>query len=133
MSLRFFLPILFLTSLATGCKQDLPSQLEEPSVFGTVQEVNTRVSEKQLIYQAGQDPYKLNWGTATGYYVKVDEVTYPVLWDEADKFKALKVGDKVNLHPSEFISCVGENDLKPSCHRLMRIFKSDRRINPLQH
>ena len=133
MSIRTIFPLLLIAAFATSCKQDLPSKLEEPNVFGTVQEVVTRPSEKQLIYQSGQDPYKMNWGSATGYYVKVDETTYPVHWDEAERLKTLKAGDKINLHPSEFIACVGENDLKPACHRLMRIYKSDRQINPLQH
>lgn len=125
--------LLLALPLLAGCKQELPSKLEEPNVFGTIQEIKTVQSEKQLIYQGGADPYKQNWGTATGYYVKVDDVLYPVLWDEAEKLKGLKPGDKVNLHPSEFISCVGENDLKPSCHRMMRVFKGERRVNPLQH
>jgi hypothetical protein len=117
--------------LLVACKQELPSKLEEPNVFGTVGEVKVVPSERQLIYQGGQDPSRLNWGSSTGYYVKVDEVWHPVLWDEAEKLKALKPGDKVNLHPSEFISCVGENDLKPTCHRLMRVYKSSRKVDPL--
>lgn len=125
--------LLIAISAVAGCKQDLPSRLDEPNVFGTVQEIKTVASEKQLIFQAGQDPYKLNWGSATAYYIKVDDVLHPVLWDEAEKLKKLNKGDKVNLHPSEFIVCVGENDLKPVCHRMMRVYKSERRVNPLQH
>lgn len=116
----------------TGCKQELPKKVDDPPVFGKVQELRTTASEKQLMYQGGQDPSKLNWGSATSYYVRLDDVWYPIQWDEVSKFKQLKVGDSVNLHPSEFISCVGENDIKPTCHRLMKIFKSDRRIAPLQ-
>ncbi len=131
--MRIFPLIVLLLPLMAGCKQELPQKLDEPNVFGTIQEIKTVESEKQLIYQGGADPYKQNWGTATGYYIKLDEKVYPVLWDEAEKLKTLKAGDKVNLHPSEFISCVGENDLKPTCHRMMRVFKSERRINPLKH
>lgn len=124
---------LFAPLLLGACKQDLPKKLDETNVFGTVQEVKTVASERQLIYQGGQDPYTQNWGSATGYYVKIDDTLYPVLWDEAEKLKALKPGDKVNLHPSEFIVCVGEHDMKPVCHRMMRVYKSSRRINPLEH
>ena len=131
--MKFFHLLLVALPLLASCKQDLPRTLNEPNVFGTVQEVKVGQSERQLIYQGGQDPYKQNWGSATGHYVKVDDQLYPVLWDEAEKLKTLKVGDKVNLHPSEFIVCVGENDLKPTCHRMMRVYKSERRINPLEH
>jgi hypothetical protein len=114
-----------------ACKQELPKALQEPAAFGTFTETKTVPSERQLIYNGGEDPYAKTWGSATGYYVKVDDVWYPVLWDEVSKLKDLKPGDKVNLHPSEFIACTGENDLKPTCHRLMRVYKSQRRIDPL--
>jgi hypothetical protein len=129
-TLPFALSLLAALAL-TGCKQDLPKGLKEPPAFGTFSERKTVASERQLIYNGGDDPYTKSWGSATGYYVKVDDVWYPVLWDEAPKLKDLKPGDKVNLHPSEFIVCVGENDLKPTCHRMMRVYKSHRRINPL--
>lgn len=50
MPIRTIFPFLLIATLATGCKQDLPSKLDEPNVFGTVQEVVTHASEKQLIY-----------------------------------------------------------------------------------
>jgi hypothetical protein len=127
-------PLILALALAgglAGCKQELPKGLKEEPAFGTFTETKTVPSERQLIYNGGEDPYTKSWGSATGHYVKVDDVWYPVLWDEAAKLKDLKPGDKVNLHPSEFIVCVGENDLKPSCHRMMRVYKSQRRINPL--
>ena len=133
---RALLHVAALSAIALGliaCKQELPKDVQEPNVFGTVQELKTVASEQTLIYQLGQDPYKAHWGSATGRYVKVDDVFYPLHWDEAQKFKDLKVGDKVNLHTSEFIACTGENDLKPNCHRMMRVFRSERRINPLMH
>lgn len=114
-----------------GCKQEIPAKVGQEPVFGRVQELKTVNSEKQLMYQTGQDTSKLNWGTATSYYVRIDDVWYPIQWDEAPKLKDLKVGDKVNLHPSEFISCTGENDLKPNCRRLMKVYKADRPIPPL--
>jgi hypothetical protein len=83
------------------------------------------------MYQIGQDTSHLNWGSATGYYVRIDDNWYPVHWDEAQKLKELKIGDSVNLHPSEFISCTGENDLKPNCRRLMKVYKGDKPIAPL--
>ncbi|MEB3220809.1 MAG: hypothetical protein VKS61_01905 [Candidatus Sericytochromatia bacterium] len=130
-----FRPILILALAAAGslsaCKQELPKGLKEPPAFGTYTETRTVPSERQLIYAGGEDPYGKSWGSSAGYYIKVDEVWYSVLWDDAPKLKDLKPGDKVNLHPSEFIACTGENDLKPSCHRLMRVYKSHRRINPL--
>jgi hypothetical protein len=120
-----------LLGVLSGCKQELPQKLKEPPVFGTFTETKTEASQRQLIYQSGEDPYAKSWGSATGYYVRVDDAWYPVLWDEAPKLKDLKPGDKVNLHPSEFIACTGENDLKPECHRLMRVYKSQRRVDPL--
>jgi hypothetical protein len=133
MFLKRLFPLMLALALPlfAGCKQEFPKTLDEPSVFGTVQSLRQADSQKQLLYQAGQDPYKKNWGMATSYYVTVDGKELPVHWDQVDKYKALKVGDKVNLHPSEFISCVGEADLKPTCHRLMRIYKSERRVNPI--
>ena len=122
------LPVLVLTA----CKQELPKTLEQKSAFGTVQEVSTANDVKQLIYQLGQDPYTQNWGLMPRYYVTIEGQKYPIHWDHADKMKELKVGDKVNLHPSEYISCIGESDLKPSCEVLMKIYKSERRINPVQ-
>lgn len=119
--------------LLGGCKQELPKAVEQPPVFGTVQAMRTANDHKQLIYQSGQDPYEKNWGLAASYYVQVDGKEYPVHWEHAEKFNALKVGDKVNLHPTDYISCTGESDLKPQCDRLMRIYRSERRINPLGH
>lgn len=126
-----FLLILALSPLA-ACKQELPRTLEQPNVFGTVQEVKQVADEKQLIYVQGADPQTKNWGSAGAYYVKVDDQWHKLHWEQAEKFNALKVGDKVNLHPTEYISCVGESDLKPTCNRLMRVYKNERRINPLQ-
>lgn len=129
---KFLLSLLFLLPVGLGaCKQELPARLDEPNVFGTVQEVKTVERERMLIYQGGEDPYQKNWGFATAYMVRVDDVWYPVHWNEAEKFKTLQVGDKVNLHPGEYIACVGEKDLRPECHRMMRVYKSSRRINPL--
>ncbi len=130
LSLLIISTLLVSTTLG-GCKQDLPKEVNDEAVFGTVQDLKTVPSEHQLIYQLGEDPYKKNWGSTTAYYVRVNDVMYPVLWDDAELYKKLKVGDKVNLHPSEYISCVGENDLKPNCHRMMKVYKSDRRIPPL--
>jgi hypothetical protein len=93
--------------------------------------MRTANDEKQLLYTQGEDPYKKVWGSAAGYYVTVDGKEYKVHWDQAEKFTALKTGDRVNLHPSEYISCVGEADLKPTCVRLMRIYKSERRTAPV--
>lgn len=115
-----------------GCKQDLPQKLEMKAVFGTVTALQTVDNEKQLLYPQGSDPYGKAWGTAASYVVSVDGQPYKVHWDQLDKFKALKEGDKVNLHPTEYITCVGEADLKPTCTRLMRIYKSERRVNPIQ-
>jgi hypothetical protein len=115
-----------------GCKQDLPQKLEGDTAFGTVTGLQTIENEKQLLYTQGQDPYKKTWGTASSYVVSVDGKPYKVHWDQIEKFKALKEGDKVNLHPSEYIACVGEADLKPTCERLMRIYKSERRVNPIE-
>jgi hypothetical protein len=115
-----------------GCKQDLPRQLDKDAAFGTVTGLKTIDNEKQLLYTQGEDPYKKVWGTAASYVVMVDGKEYKVHWDQSDKFKALKEGDKVNLHPTEYIACVGEADLKPTCVRLMRIYKSERRVNPIQ-
>ena len=125
--------ITMVSLLLGGCKQELPRTVEQPPVFGTVQALRTANDQKQLMYQTGQDPYQKNWGLAASYYVQVDGKEYPIHWEHAEKFNALKVGDKVNLHPSEFISCVGESDLKPQCNRLMRVYQSERRINPLEH
>jgi len=130
--MKRFLAFSILLSLSlSACKQELPQKLEEPNAFGTIQEIKTLPSEKMLIYGGGEDPYKANWGTATAYHLKVDGQVYFIHWDDAAKFKELKVGDKVNLHPGEFIACEGQNDLKPTCHRLMRVYKADRKINPL--
>jgi hypothetical protein len=123
--------LLVLTSLV-GCKQELPKTVEQKSVFGTVQEIQTVNDQKQLIYQLGQDPYKQNWGLMPRYYVTIEGKKYAVHWDHAEKFKEIKVGDKLNLHPSEYVSCIGESDMKPSCERLMKIYKTERRVNPLQ-
>jgi hypothetical protein len=115
-----------------ACKQELPSKIEQDGVFGTLQDLKLQDNTKMLIYVQGDDPTKKNWGLAGGYYVTVDGKSYMLHWDQADKFKSLKVGDKVNLHPSEYISCVGEADLKPTCYRMMRVYKSERRVDPLQ-
>lgn len=122
----------FLVALLAGCKQQLPQKLETPPAFGTVQEVKTASEQKMLIYTQGEDPYKKNWGSAAGYSVRVEGKDYLLHWDQADKFRALKVGDRVNLHPSEYIACIGEADLNPSCTRMMRIYKSERRVDPLE-
>src|SRR5207253_1288592 len=114
-----------------GCKQEIPPKVDQAPIFGKVQELKSVTSEKQLMYQMGQDTSKLNWGTASSYYVKVDDVWYPVQWEEVAKFKELKVGDGVNLHPTEYISCIGQNDVKPTCKRLMKVYKADRMIPPL--
>lgn len=118
-------------ALLAGCKQELPKQVTQDAVFGTVQNIRSVSDEKQLVYQSGEDPYQKNWGLAGGYYVTVDGKDYQLNWDQADKVKELKVGDKVNLHASEYIACVGEAELKPNCRRLMRVYKSERRLNPL--
>lgn len=118
--------------IISACKQELPKAVEQKSVFGTVQEVSTANDVKQLVYQTGQDPYAQNWGLMPRYYLTIDGKKYAIHWDHADKMKELKVGDKVNLHPSEYISCIGESDLRPSCDRLMKIYKSERRINPVE-
>jgi hypothetical protein len=115
-----------------GCKQELPKAVEADSVFGTVQDLRTTSDEKQLVYTSGEDPYTKNWGLAGGYYVTVDGKQYMVHWENAEAFKQLKAGDKVNLHPTEYITCTGETDLKPTCFRLMKIYKSERRVNPIQ-
>ena len=124
--------VLIATALLTGCKQDLPRKLEVESVFGTVTEKRMVDNVKHLIYVSGADPYQKNWGTAASYEVTVNGQVYRLHWDQAEKFKELATGDKVNLHPSEYIDCVGEADLKPDCTRLMRVYKSERRIQPLQ-
>lgn len=133
--LKFSKSLLLLVAVALlpleGCKQELPKTLEQPPVFGTVQAMRSANDQKQLIYQSGQDPQEKNWGLAASYYVQVEGKEYPVHWEHTEKFKALKVGDKVNLHPTEYITCTGESDLKPQCDRLMRIYRSERRINPL--
>lgn len=118
-------------ALNLGCKQELPKQVSQDAVFGTVQNIKTVDNEKMLVYQSSEDPYQKRWGLAGGYYVTVDGVEYQLNWDQADKMKELKVGDKVNLHPTEYIACVGEADLKPTCRRMMRVYKSERRMNPL--
>lgn len=115
----------------SGCKQELPKKVEQAAVFGTATEMHVADNEKQLIYVQGQDPYTKAWGLAAGYYITVNGQVYKVHWDQADKFKQLKAGDRINLHPTEYISCVGEADLKPMCSRLMRIYKSERQISPL--
>ena len=133
MSLLKKISILALAAIAIqGCKQDLPRSLDTKPEFGTVQEVVTRQDEKVLLYTASEDPYTKNWGSVTSRYVKVNDVLYPIHWDDSEKFKQLKVGDKVNLHPSEFIVCTGEADLKPTCSRLMNIYRSERRVNPIR-
>ena len=118
--------------VAGGCKQQIPAKVDQQPVFGKIQEIKTVASEKQLMFPQGGYSEKLNWGTATSYYLKVDDAWYPLQWEEASKFKGLKVGDSVNLHPSEYVSCMGENDLKPTCKRLMKVYKSDHFIPPLQ-
>lgn len=121
-----------LTLLLTACHQQLPKQVVAQPQFGTVQSLTSQDNQKVLIYTQGQDPYAQHWGLATTYTLTVDGKQYLADWEDADKFKKLKVGDKVNLHPSEYILCEGQNDLNPTCYRLMHIYKSDRRINPLQ-
>ena len=118
--------------LATACKQELPSRLAQDGVFGTIQSLRTTDNEKMLVYVQGDDPTKKNWGLAGGYYVTVEGKTYLLHWDQADKYKSLKEGDKVNMHPSEYIACTGETDLKPTCYRMMKVFKSERRVDPLE-
>lgn len=132
---KFLLALLIAPSLSfslTACKQELPRQVSQDAVFGTVQNIKSVTDQKTLVYVSTEDPYQKHWGLAGGYYVTVDGVEYALHWDQADKLKELKVGDKVNLHPSEYIACVGEADLKPVCRRLMRVYKSERRMNPLQ-
>lgn len=130
-SLFSLLVIPFLIVPATGCKQELPRSVAQDAVFGTVQSLKTVDNDKMLVYVSTEDPYQKHWGLAGGYFVTVDGTEYQLHWDQADKMKELKVGDKVNLHPSEYIACVGEADLKPVCRRLMRVYKSERRMNPL--
>jgi hypothetical protein len=132
MQVKKFFPLLLAFAIPVfGCKQDLPQKLEAKGAFGTVTAVETVDNAKQLLYTQGEDPYKKVWGAAAIYNVTVDGTTYRVHWDEVEKYKTLKVGDKVNLHPTAYISCTGEADLKPTCVRLMRIYKSERRVNPL--
>lgn len=59
MTMRKILPFLLILSLSSlaACKQELPRQLEQPNVFGTVQEVKQVAEEKQLIYVQGSDSY----------------------------------------------------------------------------
>jgi hypothetical protein len=127
-----FALLLALAVSLSACKQDLPQKLEAENVFGTVTAVQMIDNEKQLLYTQGQDPHQKVWGAAASYVVTVDGKPYKVHWDQAEKFKGLKAGDKVNLHPTEYISCVGEADLKPTCNRLMRIYQSERRVNPIK-
>ncbi|MNS21236.1 hypothetical protein D3C72_529940 [compost metagenome] len=115
----------------SGCKQELPKEVAQDNVFGTVQNLRTTADEKMLVYTQGADPAEKSWGKAGGYYITVDGTEHVVHWDQSEKFKTIKAGDKVNLHPSEYIACVGESDLKPTCRRMMRIYKSERRIDPL--
>jgi hypothetical protein len=129
---RTFLLAAVLGISLIGCKQEIPAKVSSDPVFGKVQELKTVDSEKQLIYQSGQDTKKVNWGSASGYYVKIEDVWHPVQWDDAAKFKELKVGDSVNMYPTEFIACTGENDLKPHCQHLMKVMKSDKPVPPLQ-
>lgn len=126
------LVLLFPLLLAFGCKQELPRQVDTPPAFGTIQALDVVDGEKRLIYTETEDPHQKNWGLATSYYVTLDGHKYQVSWNEAEKFKQLKVGDKVNLHPTEYITCVGESDLKPSCTRLMKIYRTERRLDPIR-
>ena len=79
-----------------------------PEMLAGIKKVD---SEKQLMYQIGQDTSHLNWGSATGYYVRIDDTWYPVHWDEAQKLKELKIGDSVNLIQVNLFPVLGKMTL----------------------
>lgn len=117
--------------LLAACAQQLPKTLEVKNAFGTVQEKSVRENVPVLMYEEGIDPKSRNWGRSAVYEIKVDGESYKIHWEEATKLQALKIGDKVNLHPSSYIVCEGENERVPECTKLMRIYKSDTKINPI--
>lgn len=128
--MKYLFAVLAFTALS-ACAQQFPKEVSSDAVFGTVQNVSSASDVKQLVYMDSEDPHKKNWGAMGQTTVTVDGTPYLISWEHAEKVKSLKVGDKVNLHPTEFIVCDGQNDYQPTCRRLMKIYHSERRIAPI--
>lgn len=116
----------------TACAQELPKTIEQGQVIGTIQKLRAATDVPELIYTEGSDPHQKNWGKAGAYYVTVNGQDYSIIWEHADKFAKLHEGDRVTLIPTEYIVCEGQNDYKPHCGKLMKIYRGESRVNPVQ-
>ena len=144
--MRAFAP-LFALCLLCGCQlapvTAPPAQAPSPSpapeaapsappVFGAVTEFRLVDSERQLIFRLDEDPANKHYGLALSPYVTVGGETYIVHWDYADRVRELEVGQTVNLHPSDYATCVQATEGEtPRCYRLMKLYRNDRKIDPI--
>jgi hypothetical protein len=94
--------------------------------FGAIESIRT-ATERQIIYQRGDDPSKKPYGEGASYHVVVGGKTYMLHYSQASKLPTLKVGDTVNLHPTGWIGCVEGQ----SCVELFNLFKGSREQPPL--
>lgn len=103
-----------------------------PPVFGAVTEIRLADSERQVIFRLDEDPAKKHYGLALSPYVTVGGETYVVHWDYVDRVRELTVGQTVNLHPSDYATCVQASEGEtPRCYRLMKLYRNDRKIDPI--
>lgn len=119
--------------LLVACKQELPKNVDQKPDFGPIEAIELQKSVNCLLYRPGEDPHSKNWGSMTVDVVRVHDTAYYVEWVDKDKVASYHVGDKLNVHPGEYIICLGQNDLKPDCRRMVRVFRNARPIAPLGH
>lgn len=120
-----------LLALLVACKQELPKNVDMKADFGPIEAIERQKSVTCLLYRPGEDPYQKNWGSMTVDVLRVHDTVHYVEWVDKDKVASYQVGDKVNVHPGEYVICLGQNDLKPDCRKMVRVFRNHRPIAPI--
>lgn len=104
----------------------------EEAVFGPVEALRQTDNQVSMAYRIGDDPLIQRFGLAGNRFLTLGGHEYAIHWDSGETFGALAVGQTVNLHPSDMVVCVETGAQFPQCYRLMRAYRGDRRIPPIQ-
>jgi hypothetical protein len=150
----FFAPAA-LTAFIVGCASGAPTVAPSPSpspspspvpspsasagltlsgptqwTFGAVEAVRT-ATERQIVFQKGEDYTRKNYGLGGSTYVKVGGQEYMLSFETLANLKDIKVGDTVNLHPSTWYAGLQSEGGTPTYRRLFNIYKGSQGQPPL--
>jgi hypothetical protein len=122
------------TALTANTPDSVASGLAFPATpwaFGAIQALRTDLNQREIIFQGVENPAHKNYGLAANYFLELGAQWYLIDFEDLAKYNQLTVGTTVNLHPSDWASCVQNGAEAPICYRMMHVYRGSQAIPPI--